>query len=144
MVHLEFLPRGGTVNAVFYVEVLKRLREAVRRKRAEKWRNGWLLHHDNAPSHTSLLVQQLMAGKNLAAVRHPPYSPDLAPCDFWLFPKLKMTLKGKRFETIEDIKSNTTDRLKLLKKEDFQTCFRQWQERWNKCVCAEGEYFEGD
>ena len=80
-----------------------------------------------------------MAGKNLAAVPHPPYSPDLAPCHFWLFPKLKMLLKGKRFENNEDIKANTTDRLKLLKKEDFQTCFPQWQERWNKCVCAEGE-----
>ena len=97
----------------------------------------------NAPSHPLLLVQLFMVGKNLAAVPHPPYSPDLAQCDFWLFPKLKMTLKGKRFETNEDIKANTTDRLKLLKKEDFHTCFRQWQKRWNKTV-AEGEYFEGD
>ena len=55
-----------------------------------------------------------------------------------------MTLKEKRFETNDDIKATTKDRLMLLKKEDFQTCFRQWQERWNKCVSAEGQYLEGD
>lgn len=142
LLHIEFVPRGCAVNAIFYVEVLKRLRESIRRKRPEKWRNGWLLHHDNAPSHTSLLVQEFMAGKNIAAVPHPPYSPDLAPCDFWLFPKIKSTMKGNRFDTIEDIKSNTTKQIKLLKKEDFQECFQKWQARWSKCVCAEGKYFE--
>ncbi|XP_068204662.1 protein GVQW3-like [Palaemon carinicauda] len=89
LVHIEFVPRGCAVNAILYVEVLKRLRESIIRKRPEKLRNGWLLHHDNSPSHTSLLVRQFMAGKNLAAVPHPPYSPDLAPCDFWLFPKMR-------------------------------------------------------
>ena len=87
LVHIEFITRGCTVNSVFYVEVLKRLRKAVTRKRPEKWRNGWLLHDDNVPSHTSLLVRQVLTGKNLAAIRQPPYSPDLAPCDFWLFLK---------------------------------------------------------
>ena len=63
---------------------------------------------------------------------------------FLMFPKLKMTLKDKRFETNEDIKANTTNCSKLLNKEDFQTCVRQWQGSWNKCVCAEGEYFVDD
>ena len=53
-------------------------------------------------------------------------------------------MKGKRFESSEDIESSTTDILKAISKEDFQKCFQQWQERWNKCVCAEGQYFEGD
>jgi len=74
---------------------------------------------------------------------HPPYSPDLAPCDFWLFPKVKMTMKGKRFEPIQDIEAATTAQLKTLMKEDFQNCFSKWQERWVKCVQSEGEYFEG-
>ena len=59
---------------------------------------------------------------------HPPYSPDLAPCDFWLFPKVKMTMKGKRFESIQDIEAATIAQLKTLTKEDFQNCFRKWQE----------------
>jgi len=72
--------------------------------------------------------------KNITVCRHPPYSLDLAPCDFWLFPKVKMTMKGKRFESIQDIKAATTAQLKTLTKEDFQNCFRKWQERWDKCV----------
>ena len=82
--------------------------------------------------------------KNIPTVPHPLCSPDLAPCDYFLFPELKKAMKGKRFESSEDMKSSTTDILKAISKEDFQKCFQQWQERWNKCVCAEVQYFEGD
>jgi hypothetical protein len=67
-----------------------------------------------------------------------PYSPDLAPCDFWLFPKVKMTMKGKRFESIQDLEAALTQQLKTLTKQDFQNCFRKWQERLDKCVRSEG------
>ena len=63
----------------------------------------WFLHHDNAPSHTSLVVPQFLAEK---VITQPPYSPYLAPSDFWLLPALKIGLKGTRFATMEDIKSN--------------------------------------
>ena len=56
-----------------------------------------------APNHTSLVVQQFLAEKNIPVITQPPYSPDLAPSDFWLFPTLKMGLKGTRFATVEDI-----------------------------------------
>jgi len=115
----------------------------VLRKRPEKWANSFILHYDNAQCHTSLLVRQFLSNKNITVCPHPPYSPDLAPCDFWLFPKVKMTMKGKRFESIQDIEAATTAQLKTLTKEDFQNCFRKWQERWDKCVRSEGEYFEG-
>jgi len=55
-----------------------------------------------------------------------------------------MTMKGKRFELIQDIEVATTAQLKTLMKEDFQNCFGKRQERWDKCVQSEGEYFEGD
>jgi len=97
------------------------------RKRPEKWANGFILHHDNAPCHTSLLVWQFLSNKNITVCPHPPYSPDLAPYDFWLFPKGKMTMKGKRFELIQDIEAVMTAQLKTLTKEDFQDCFRKWQ-----------------
>ena len=76
----------------------------VRRKRPKKWANGFILHHDNAPCHILLLVRHFLSNKNITVCPYPPYSPDLAPCDFWLFPKVKMTMKGKRFESIQDIK----------------------------------------
>ena len=53
-------------------------------------------------------------------------------------------MKGKRFESIQDIVTAMTAQLKALIKEDFQNYFRKWQERWDKCVQREGEYFEGD
>ena len=105
----------------------------------EKWANGFILHHDNAPCHTSLLVRQFMSNKNITVCPHPPYSPDLALYDFWLFPTVKMTVKGKCFESIQDIEAATTAQLKTLMKEDFQNCFRRWQERWDKCVRSEGD-----
>ena len=84
-----------------------------------------------------------MSNKNITVCPHPPYSPDLAPCDFWLFLKVKMTMKGKSFDSIQDIEAATTAQLKTLTKEDFQNCCSKWQERWDKCVRGEGEYFEG-
>jgi len=144
IVRAEFVLRNTTVNSEYYKGLLERLRKDVRRKRPEKWANGFILHHDNAPCHTSLLVRQFLSNKLITVCPHPPYSPDLAPCDFWLFPKVKITMKGKRFESIQDIEAATTAQLKTLTKKDFQNCFRKWQERWDKCVRSEGEYFEGD
>jgi len=104
VVHHDFVPPGQTVNGHFYVQVLQRLRDAVQRKRHDKWQGEWFLHHDNASSHTSLVVQQFLAKKRIPVITQPPYSPDLAPSDFWLFPTLKMGLKGTHFATMEDIK----------------------------------------
>jgi len=63
IVHFEFIPQGQTVNQVYYVEKLKLLREAVRRKWLEFWPNVWILHHDNAPGHKALSVTQFVAQK---------------------------------------------------------------------------------
>jgi transposase len=129
------------VNSEYYKGLLERLRNDVRRKQPEKWANGFILHHDNAPCHTALLVCQFLSNKNITVCPHPPYSPDLTQCDFWLFPKIKMTMKGKYFESILDIEAATTVQLKTLMKEDFQNCFSKWQERWDKCVRSGGGGF---
>jgi len=76
---------------------MRRLREAIRKKRPELWNNqSWVLHHDNAPAHMSLLVRDFLAKTSTATMPQPPYSPDLAPCDFFLFPKLKNSMKGRK------------------------------------------------
>ncbi|KAJ4428957.1 hypothetical protein ANN_25953 [Periplaneta americana] len=145
IVHHEYAPEGQTVTKEYYHDVLRRLRDAVRRKRPDMWTaNNWHLHHDNAPAHSSQLIHTFLAKHGITTVRQPPYSPDLAPCDFWLFPKLKTPLKGSRFESREEIMRNVTTELNTIPKEDFQRCFRQWKDRWAKCVQAQGAYFEGD
>ena len=80
----EFVPCGQMVNKQFYQEVLARLRDAMRRKRPVLWENQtWMLHHDNAPAHASLLIRSYLAKHQTSVVPHPPYSPDLAPADFF-------------------------------------------------------------
>ena len=94
IVHYEFVPTGQIVNQVYYLEVLERLREKVRRNRAELFaNNSWLLHHDNAPAHTALSMTEFLATKQITVLENPAYSPDLAPSDFFLFPKIKEILK---------------------------------------------------
>ena len=145
VIHYEFVPRDQTVNKEFYLTVLKRLREAICRKRPQLWTNqSWVLHHNNAPAHSSFLVRNFLAKNETTVVPQPPYSPDLAPADFFLFPKLKSTLKGRRFDTFDEIQKNLTKELFAIPKEVFQKAFQSWQKRWERGVASEGNYFEGD
>jgi len=145
IIHHEFVPRGQTVNKESYVAVLKRLREAVRRKRPQVWtKQSWMLHHDNAPAHSSFLVRNFLAKNETTVVPQPSYYPGLAPADFFLFPKLKSTLKGRRFGTFDEIQKNSTNELFAILKEAFQKAFQSWQKGWERCVASEGSYFEGD
>jgi histone-lysine N-methyltransferase SETMAR len=76
-------------------------------------------------------------------VPHPPYSPDLAPAAFFLFPKLKTTLKGCRFQTIEKIQLNPIRELCAITGRAFQEAFQQWKKHWEWCITSRGDYFEG-
>ena len=88
IVHHEYAPKGQTINKEYYLQVLRRLREAVRRKRPDMWAaKNFQLHHDNAPRSFCTCDPCFSSQKQLSLVRHAPYSPDLAPCDFWLFPR---------------------------------------------------------
>ena len=145
VVHQEFLPQGRTVNKEYYLEVMRRLREAIREKRPELWKNNsWILHHDNAPANSSLLVRDFLAKTNTTVMHQRPYSPDLGPSDFFLFPKLKKPMKGHRFSTIEEIKTASPKELKAIPQNDYQKCFDDWKKRWHKCIISNGDYFEGD
>ena len=125
--------------------VLRRLREKVRRHRPQLWREQTgLLHHNNAPSHTAVLTHQFLAKNKIAVIPQPPYSPDLAPCDFFLFPKMKLKLKGRRFDTITEIQAETQKVLNILTEKDFQEAFQKWRRRWDRCLHSGGNYFEGD
>ena len=136
------MPPGQTVNQTFYLQVLERLRNRVRRVRGEI-ADKWFLHHDNAPSHTSFAVREFLAQNKITTLPHPPYSPDLAPCDFFLFPKLKTHLKGHNFGTVENVQT-AARALNNISTEDFLHCYEEWQQRWNRCIRSQGAYFEGD
>jgi len=100
IVMAEWVPSGQMENQQCYIEVLTKLPEHVKRKRLELWRNGWILHQDNAPAHRALSVKQFLANKNITVLEHPHYSPDLALCDSYLFPKKRNPFcVGRRCES---------------------------------------------
>jgi hypothetical protein len=145
IVHREFVPPGMTVNADFYCDVLRRLRENVWRKRPQKWQNqNLIIHHDNAPAHRSFKVSQFLAKNNMTVIPHPPNSLEQVPCDFSLFPKLKLRMKSRRFDTIEEIQEESQRLIETILKRDFQGCFQAWQKLWDSCIRAKGKYFEDD
>ena len=80
----------------------------------------------------------------IKTVPRPPYSPDLAPRDFCLFPKLKEKLRGCCYETIEEMKEAVKKVIDTLTQEEFHWAFQKLLERYNKCIAARGDYFEGD
>ena len=125
IVHYEFIAQGQMVNQQC-LEVLTRLQESVQRKRPGLWPGKWILHHDNAPAHDALRVREFLAKNSTTKMDQPPYSPDLAPCDFWLFPKVKNTLKEQRFADLSDIQRNVKTLLRGIPENDFQDRFWQW------------------
>ncbi|KAJ4444799.1 hypothetical protein ANN_06596 [Periplaneta americana] len=132
LIHHEFIPEGRTVTKELYVEILRRLQDAVRRKRPEKWvENNWFLMHDNAPAHRAIIVKNFLARHNITALDHPPYSPDLSPPDYFLFPCLKSHLKGRRFNA-EEVIANVTRALRRVSQNGFQACFQELYTHWQK------------
>ncbi len=106
---VEFLPRGETVDTDYYCGILNLLKERIRKKRPGMWQRDesgdrvFWLHHDNATPHTSVPTLALIGESGINLVPHLPYSPDLAPCDFAIFPYLKSQLTGQHFANIEEV-----------------------------------------
>jgi hypothetical protein len=98
----------------------------------------------NTPAHNALSVKQFLANKNITVLQHPPYSPDVAPCDFYIFIKIKSVLKGTHFVLVENVKAKTMEILNSLTEYDLQNCLQHWQHCMQLCVNSEGNYFEGD
>ena len=121
------VPTGQTVNKEYYVEVLREFRKRCRRKRLALFKlSQWHFHQDNAPVHNSIFVKGYLTKMGINTVPQPPYSRDLAPCDFWLFSKLR----GCRYETIEEMKVTVTKVIDTLTLEDFHGVFQKLLEQY--------------
>ena len=100
-------------------------------------RREFVVHHDNAPAHRAFSIVEFLTKFKIPVLPQPPYSPDIAPANFYLFSKLKFSL-------IEDIQANPESVLNTLQEKNFQECFQKWKHHWSWCVQSEGDYFEGD
>ena len=140
MIYVHWVHTGQTVNKEYYVQVLREFRKIFRRKRPALFKSSqWHFHLDNAPVHNSILVTDYLTKMVIKTVPHPHYSSDLAPCDFWSFPKLR----GCRYETIEEMKEPVTKVIDTLTQENFHGALQKLLERY-KYIAAGGDNFEGD
>ena len=140
-IHKSWLAKGLGLGLGLLCWGFKGVQERFLGKRPALFKSGqWHFHQDNAPVHNSVLVTYYLSKMGIKTVNQPPYSPDLAPCAFWLFPKLR----GCRYETIEEMKEAVTKVIDMFTQEDFHGVFAKLLERYNKCITTEGDYFEGD
>ena len=143
MIYMHWVPTGQTVNKEYYVEFLREFRKRFLGKRPALFKSGqWHFHQDDIPVHNFILVTDYLSKMGIKTVPQPPYSPDFAPCDFWLFPKLKENLRGCRYETIE-MKEAVTKVIDTLTQDDFHGAFEKLFKQY-KCITVGGDYFEGD
>ena len=91
------MPAASTITGNAYVETMRQLQERIRKKRP----NSWVLHHDHAPTHRSFIVSHFLAQNRTTVLEHPPYSPDLAPCDYFSFDKIEDSMRGTHLGGLE-------------------------------------------
>ena len=118
-----------------------KFKKRFRRKRPSLFKSDlWHFQQNNTLVHNSILVTDYLTQMDFKTVPQPSYSHDIAPCDFWLFPKLR----GCSYERIEEMKESVTKVIDTLTQEDFHVAFQKLLERYNKCIATGGDYFEGD
>ena len=135
--------KGSSVTGKFYREsVLPQLVDFYQKRRPSTCIHVIKLLHDNAPAHKSTTIKEYLKESGLDVLDHAPYSPDLSPSDFWLFPRLKEMLAGHCFESRCGIGSVVYQCLQHILKEDYRAAFRKWVDWCKMCVEADGVYFE--
>lgn len=142
LIHVEFMPRGETINSEAYCQTLNRLRRAIQNKRRGKLSEKIFLIHDNARPHASVQTRQVLENFKWDIFGHPPYSPDLAPSDYHLFPKLKDFLGGQQFANDDELKEAVTSWLTTLAVDDYNVGIEKLVPRYTKCLDRHGDYVE--
>ena len=145
MIYMHWVPTEQTVKKEYYVKVLREFRKRFLWKRPALLNSSqWHFHQDNAPVHNSIPVTDYLTKMGIETVTQPPYSLDIAPCDFCLFPKPKEKVRGCRYETIEEMKEAVTKVFDTPRQEDFHGALQKLLELYNKCIATGVEYFEED
>ncbi|UYV69001.1 hypothetical protein LAZ67_6001978 [Cordylochernes scorpioides] len=123
------------MNSDLYCDILvNKLKPGVRNKRRGKLSKGVLFLHDNARPHTSCKTVSTIIKLGFEVLEHPAYSPDLAPSDYFLFGLLKKELKGKRFDSDEDVQKVVQDFFHTLPKSAYKEGIYKLPERWRRCI----------
>ena len=151
--------KGKSITGKYYKDVvLKKLKKYYQKRRPATGFKHVRLLHDNAPAHTSAIVTAFLKKEKVTVLPHPapppappppppppppPYSPDLAPCDFFLFPKLKAFVAGRKYQSRQTLRSAIHQYLITVPKSAYRDAFKKWIHRLKLCISSHGEYFEG-
>lgn len=142
IIYIDYLEKGNTITGQYYAELLQRLKHEVQIKRPHLAKKKILFHHDNAPAHSSIVAMSKIHELKFELMLHPPYSPDLAPSDYYLFPNLKKWLGGKRFKSNEEVIEAVNEYFEELDESTFKTGITQLEHRYEKCISVDGDYVE--
>ncbi|PNF29904.1 hypothetical protein B7P43_G07269, partial [Cryptotermes secundus] len=134
---VEFLEHGATISAQRCDDTLR----AIKSKRPGMLSNGIVLLHDNARSHTANSVRNTLQRSGWEVLQHPPYSPDLSPCDFHIFEDLKRGIRGHRFASDEDVCNWVKTWFRRQPTSFFKDGIDRLISQWDKCINSFGDYF---
>nr|APL98298.1 putative DD34D transposase [Bactrocera tryoni] len=141
IVYFELLPDNTTINSEVYCDQLDKLSDALKQKRPELInRKGVVFHQDNARPHTSLMTRQKLLQLEWDVLPHPPYSPDLAPSDYYLFRSLQNFLDGRTFTSNQDVKNHLDQFFACKDQKFYERGINLLPERWQKVLDQNGEY----
>ena len=141
LVHITYVEEGRNVDSEYYIRnCLAQVISSINTDRPNSGTSHMRLLHDNATPHIAKNVKNYLETKRIKTIRHPPYSSDLAPCDFWLFSHIKQQLTDQT--DAESMKKAITKVMKNVSHEDYLKAFKKWIERMKLCIIHKGEYFE--
>jgi len=132
------LEKGKTITGKYYSNFLTRLDEKICEKKPGLQKI--IFHQDNAPAHKSVLAMGKLRDLHYEFLEHPPYSPDLAPSDFSLFPKLKLFLTGQCFSSNQEAIAAIEGYFADLTKNHYRDGIMALEHRWNKCISLKEDY----
>ncbi|XP_053949369.1 histone-lysine N-methyltransferase SETMAR-like [Anastrepha ludens] len=138
VIFIDYLEKGKTVTGEYYASFLDRLNDETKKKRHPLAKKKVLFHQGISPAHKSTNAM----AKLHELLPHPPYSPDLAPSDYWLFKNLKRWLQGQRFRSNEEVEWEADAYFEGLSIDHFSKGIKMLEDRWEKCIAPEGTYVE--
>jgi histone-lysine N-methyltransferase SETMAR len=139
---VDYLEQGKTITGEYYSNLLTRVDEKIREERPGLQKKGIIFHQDNAPAHKSVFAMGKLRGMQYELLEHPSYSPDLAPSDFYVFPKLKLFLAGQHFSSNQEAIAAVERYFVDLTKNHYRDGTMALEHRWNKCISLKRDYVE--
>ena len=139
---IDFLEKGRSINSEYYIALVVRLKKEIAKKNGHKWRKKSAIHQDNTPCYKSITTMTKLHEFQIELFPQPPYSPDLAPSDYWPFADLKSMLQGKRFGSNEEVISETEAYFEAKDKLLYKKCIALFEKRWNQCITFERDYVD--